>query len=96
MTVSYAPSSYINTLPKAVKRRIDALKQLQGKCGHTQAKFYDEVHDLKRKYMALYQPLFDKRRGFVTDDVELTDAESEWHSENEEENKLAGDVKHKS
>lgn len=48
------------SLPKAVKRRIDALKQLQVKCAHIEAKFYEEVHDLERKYAALYQPLFDK------------------------------------
>ncbi|ELK27686.1 Nucleosome assembly protein 1-like 4 [Myotis davidii] len=94
-SVSHTPSSYIETLPKAVKRRINALKQLQVKCAHIEAKFYEEVHDLERKYAALYQPLFDKRREFVTGDVEPTDAESEWHSENEEEDKLAGDMKSK-
>lgn len=72
-----------------MKRRINALKQLQVKCAHIEAKFYEEVHGLERKYAALYQPLFDKRREFVTGDVEPTDAESEWHSENEEEDKLA-------
>lgn len=30
-----------------------------------------------------------QRREFITGDVEPTDAESEWHSENEEEDKLA-------
>lgn len=45
-----------------MKRRIDALKQLQVKCAHIEAKFYEEVHDLERKYAALYQPLFDKVR----------------------------------
>uniref|UniRef100_A0A8D0G6P5 Nucleosome assembly protein 1 like 4 n=1 Tax=Sphenodon punctatus TaxID=8508 RepID=A0A8D0G6P5_SPHPU len=92
---AHTPSSYIETLPKAVKRRIDALKQLQVKCAHIEAKFYEEVHDLERKYAALYQPLFDKRREFVTGDVEPTDVEAEWHSENEEEEKLAGDLKNK-
>uniref|UniRef100_A0A2K6MIX0 Nucleosome assembly protein 1 like 4 n=1 Tax=Rhinopithecus bieti TaxID=61621 RepID=A0A2K6MIX0_RHIBE len=87
--VPHTPSSYIETLPKAVKRRINALKQLQVRCAHIEAKFYEEVHDLERKYAALYQPLFDKRREFITGDVEPTDAESEWHSENEEEEKLA-------
>uniref|UniRef100_A0A2K6R3N4 Nucleosome assembly protein 1 like 4 n=1 Tax=Rhinopithecus roxellana TaxID=61622 RepID=A0A2K6R3N4_RHIRO len=93
--VPHTPSSYIETLPKAVKRRINALKQLQVRCAHIEAKFYEEVHDLERKYAALYQPLFDKRREFITGDVEPTDAESEWHSENEEEEKLAGDMKNK-
>uniref|UniRef100_A0A6I8NZB7 Nucleosome assembly protein 1 like 4 n=1 Tax=Ornithorhynchus anatinus TaxID=9258 RepID=A0A6I8NZB7_ORNAN len=81
------------SLPRAVKRRIDALKQLQVKCAHIEARFYEEVHDLERKYAAFYQPLFDKRRDFVTGDVEPTDAESEWHSEGEEEEKLAGQLK---
>lgn len=105
-----------------MKRRIDALKQLQVKCAHIEAKFYEEVHDLERKYAALYQPLFDKvgrlylchllaesvllhidnftssmtflifltqRREFINGEAEPTDAESEWHSENEEEEKLA-------
>lgn len=51
---------FLLSLPKAVKRRINALKQLQVKCAHIEAKFYEEVHDLERKYAALYQPLFDK------------------------------------
>ena len=43
-----------------VKRRVHALKNLQVKCAHIEAKFYEEVHELERKYAALYQPLFDK------------------------------------
>uniref|UniRef100_A0A8C6XHR0 Nucleosome assembly protein 1 like 4 n=1 Tax=Naja naja TaxID=35670 RepID=A0A8C6XHR0_NAJNA len=91
----HTPSSYIETLPKAVKRRIDALKQLQVKCAHIEAKFYEEVHDLERKYAALYQPLFDKRRDFIIGNSEPTEAEAEWHSENEDDEKLAGDLKNK-
>ncbi|XP_053800703.1 nucleosome assembly protein 1-like 4 isoform X2 [Vidua chalybeata] len=90
---SLTPSSYIETFPKAVIRRIDALKKLQVKCAHIEAKFYEEVHDLERKYATLYQPLFDKRREFINGEAEPTDAESEWHSENEDEEKLAGDLK---
>uniref|UniRef100_A0A2K6AKL7 Nucleosome assembly protein 1 like 4 n=1 Tax=Mandrillus leucophaeus TaxID=9568 RepID=A0A2K6AKL7_MANLE len=90
----HTPSSYMETLPKAVNRRINALKQIQVRCAHIEAKFYEEVHDLGRKYTALYQPLFIKRKELITGDVEPTsDMESEWHSENEEEEKLAGDVK---
>lgn len=50
----------IPSLPKVVKRRVNALKNLQVKCAHIEAKFYEEVHELERKYAALYQPLFDK------------------------------------
>lgn len=47
-------------LPKAVKRRVHALKRLQVQCANIEAKFYEEVHELERKYAALYHPLFDK------------------------------------
>uniref|UniRef100_A0A3P8VHH9 Nucleosome assembly protein 1-like 4a n=1 Tax=Cynoglossus semilaevis TaxID=244447 RepID=A0A3P8VHH9_CYNSE len=72
-------------LPKAVKRRVHALKRLQVQSANIEAKFYEEVHELERKYAALYQPLFDKRRDIVTGTVEPTDAECEWHSDREEE-----------
>ena len=47
-------------LPKAVKRRVHALKRLQVQCANIEAKFYEEVHELERKYAVLYQPLYDK------------------------------------
>lgn len=55
-----------HSLPKVVKRRVNALKNLQVKCAHIEAKFYEEVHELERKYAALYQPLFDKVRCLYT------------------------------
>lgn len=48
------------SLPLSVRRRVNALKNLQVKSAHIEAKFYEEVHELERKYAALYQPLFDK------------------------------------
>lgn len=51
---------YQSMLPKAVKRRVHALKRLQVQCANIEAKFYEEVHELERKYAALYYPLFDK------------------------------------
>ncbi|KAM9301843.1 nucleosome assembly protein 1-like 4 [Gastrophryne carolinensis] len=96
-SVSHTPSSYIENLPKAVKRRINALKQLQEKCAHIEAKFYEEVHELERKYAALYEPLFSKRSTIVTGEVEPTDEECEWHSGGEEDDKekLEEEVKKK-
>ncbi|KAK3558500.1 hypothetical protein QTP86_018150 [Hemibagrus guttatus] len=84
----------VNALPKAVKRRVYALKRLQGQCAHIEAKFYEEVHELERKYAGLYQPIFDKRRAVVSGAVEPTDEECEWHSEGEEE-ELSEDMKKK-
>ncbi|GAA6107866.1 nucleosome assembly protein 1-like 4a isoform X1 [Tachysurus ichikawai] len=84
----------VNTLPKAVKRRVYALKRLQGQCSHIEAKFYEEVHELERKYAGLYQPIFEKRQAVVSGAVEPTDEECEWHSEGEEE-ELSEDMKKK-
>ncbi len=47
-------------LPKTVKRRVYALKRLQLQSANIEAKFYEEVHELERKYAGLYQPIFDK------------------------------------
>lgn len=92
--VSRTPSSYIETLPKSVKRRINALKQLQVKCANIEAKFYEEVHELERKYADLYQPYFYSRHAIVIGQVEPTDEECEWHSDTEED-KLAEELKNK-
>uniref|UniRef100_A0A8C7A8H9 Nucleosome assembly protein 1-like 1 n=1 Tax=Neovison vison TaxID=452646 RepID=A0A8C7A8H9_NEOVI len=44
------PTGYIESLPRVVKRRVNALKILQVKCAQIEAKLYEEVHDLERKY----------------------------------------------
>uniref|UniRef100_A0A8C2AHV7 Nucleosome assembly protein 1-like 1 n=1 Tax=Cyprinus carpio TaxID=7962 RepID=A0A8C2AHV7_CYPCA len=80
-----SPSGYMESLPKVVKRRVNALKNLQVKCAHIEAKFYEEVHELERKYAALYQPLFDKRSDIVRAAYEPTDEECEWKPDEEEE-----------
>ncbi|XP_064169158.1 nucleosome assembly protein 1-like 4 isoform X2 [Anguilla rostrata] len=88
-------STTIESLPKSVKRRVNTLKQLQVQCAHIEAKFYEEVHELERKYAALYQPLFDKRRDVVSGAVEPTDEECEWQSDREDEEELAEELKKK-
>uniref|UniRef100_A0A673K618 Nucleosome assembly protein 1-like 4a n=1 Tax=Sinocyclocheilus rhinocerous TaxID=307959 RepID=A0A673K618_9TELE len=81
-------------LPKTVKRRVYALKRLQLQSANIEAKFYEEVHELERKYAGLYQPIFDKRRDIVAGAVEPTDEECEWQSDREEED-LAEDLQKK-
>ncbi|KAJ8390901.1 hypothetical protein AAFF_G00098210 [Aldrovandia affinis] len=90
---SHTPSTIIESLPKSVKRRVNTLKQLQVKCAHIEAKFYEEVHELERKYAVLYQPLFDKRREVVSGAVEPTDEECDWHSDRDDEEELAEELK---
>ncbi|KAI5229430.1 Nucleosome Assembly Protein 1-Like 1 [Manis pentadactyla] len=79
------PTGYIESLPRVVKRRVNALKNLQVKCAHIEAKFYEEVHDLERKYAVLYQPLFDKRFEIINAIYEPTEEESEWKPDEEDE-----------
>ncbi|XP_048829475.1 nucleosome assembly protein 1-like 4a isoform X2 [Brienomyrus brachyistius] len=85
------PLDIVSLLPKSVKRRVNALKQLQVQGAHLEARFYKEVHELERKYAALYQPHFDKRYNIVTGALEPTDEECEWHSDREDEEALADD-----
>ncbi|XP_066510682.1 nucleosome assembly protein 1-like 4 isoform X1 [Hoplias malabaricus] len=86
--------SVMDSLPPSVKRRVNALKNLQVKSAHIEAKFYEEVHELERKYAVLYQPLFDKRKDIVTGTVEPTDEECEWQSDHEDE-ELADELQKK-
>ncbi|PIO29906.1 hypothetical protein AB205_0157080 [Aquarana catesbeiana] len=79
------PTGYIESLPKVVKRRVNALKNLQVKCAQIEAKFYEEVHALERKYADLYQPLFDKRSQIINATYEPTEEECEWKIDEEEE-----------
>lgn len=50
--------SVLNSLPQSVRRRVNALKNLQVKSTYLEAQFYQEVHELERKYAGLYEPLF--------------------------------------
>ncbi|EHB08476.1 Nucleosome assembly protein 1-like 1 [Heterocephalus glaber] len=79
------PTGYFENLPRAVKRRVNALKNLQVKCAQTEAKFYKEVHDLERKYAVLYQPLFDKQFEIINAIYEPMEEEYEWKPDEEEE-----------
>jgi len=83
-------SGYIESLPKSIKRRIHALKNIQVETHKIEAKFYEEVHELERKYGALYQPLFDKRSEIVVGTYEPDDKECEWDSEDEFEDDEEG------
>ncbi|KAL1782666.1 nucleosome assembly protein 1-like 1 isoform X3 [Sigmodon hispidus] len=59
----------------ALQERLDSL---------IEAKFYEEVHDLERKYAVLYQPLFDKRFEIINAIYEPTEEEYEWKPDEEE------------
>uniref|UniRef100_A0A2K5QVV7 Nucleosome assembly protein 1 like 1 n=1 Tax=Cebus imitator TaxID=2715852 RepID=A0A2K5QVV7_CEBIM len=72
------PTGYIESLRRAVRRQVDALKNLQVKCAQIEAKFYEEAHDLERKYPVLCWPLFDKQFEIINAIYEPTEEKCEW------------------
>ncbi|KAL7309098.1 histone chaperone [Mucor circinelloides] len=69
------PSGYIDQLPTSVKRRLNGLKYLQSKHAELENKFQEEVLALEKKYLQLYQPLYDQRAQVISGTYEPTDEE---------------------
>jgi len=64
LTVCVATTCMCCRLPKSVKRRLKALKRLQAEANKVESRFYEEVHEIERKYMAQYEPFFQRVRAF--------------------------------
>lgn len=75
----------VRSLPPKVQRRIKALKNLQLDYLKLEAKFYEEVYQIERKYIELYQPIIDKRKEIIAGNVEPTEEEAAYQSAEEEE-----------
>ncbi|CAB4001750.1 nucleosome assembly 1-like 1, partial [Paramuricea clavata] len=96
-------SGYIESLPKAVQRRIKALKNVQVSCMNLEAEFYRDVHALECKYAEKFKALYEKRDSVVNGEYEPTEEECEWESDEEDgdekdensEQKLSNELKDK-
>ncbi|KAK2101751.1 hypothetical protein P7K49_019417 [Saguinus oedipus] len=73
-----------DNLATVVKRRVNALNNLQVKCAQTEAKFYEEVQDLERKYAVLHQPLFNKQFEIINAIYEPIEEECEQKPDDNE------------
>nr|XP_058964598.1 nucleosome assembly protein 1-like 1 [Pocillopora verrucosa] len=78
-------SGYIQSLPKPVKRRLKALKNIQVECCKVEGLFYERVHALECEFAEKFKPLFEKRRNIVNGLVEPTDEECQWQSDEEDD-----------
>ncbi|KXS19205.1 nucleosome assembly protein [Gonapodya prolifera JEL478] len=78
-------SGYVQSLPGEVKRRINALKNLQKSHAELEGKFREEVLALEKKYQVLYRPLYDQRRDFIVGDAEPTEEQATFRDPDEEE-----------
>jgi len=79
------PTGFIEMLPECVKRRVNALKNIQVECAKLEGKFYEEAHHLEMKYAELFKPLYEKRSQIVNASHEPTDDEAKWVEPGEDE-----------
>merc|ERR1719192_1897658 len=76
--VMHDPTALISKLPQCMKKRVNALKNIQVACEELEAKFYEEAHALEMKYAALFKPHYDKRKAIVNSEYEPTKDEIKW------------------
>ncbi|KAJ2826096.1 histone chaperone, partial [Coemansia erecta] len=70
-----APSGYIESLPKAVRERVDGLRFLQQQHTDIDKQLHLEIFELEKKYSKLYAPLYARRSEIVQGAAEPTDEE---------------------
>jgi len=80
-----ALGSPVNNLPPIVRRRVDALENLQKQYTTLLKQYQAEVRELDRKYQKLYDPIHDKRATVITGSYEPTDEEAHVEKDEEEE-----------
>lgn len=76
--------TFLLTLPLNVRRRVNALKNLQAKSVHIEADFYRQVHNLEVEYAQKHQELNHKRNLIVNGEYEPIDEECEFKSQIDE------------
>ncbi|KAL8138568.1 hypothetical protein V2J09_004569 [Rumex salicifolius] len=79
-------ANVLETLTPKVRKRVEALRQLQGQHDELEAKFLEERAALEAKYQKLYEPLYTKRYEIVTGEVEVQEVIDEKADEKEDSN----------
>jgi len=92
-----AKSEFFASLPKHIKNRVYALRNIQREYMNVEADFYSKINDLEKEFEAKYQPLFERRSAILAgnhepteEECDHTDSESE---ENGDANNSNGDMK---
>lgn len=73
----------VKNLPAGAQKRVKALKNLQLEFLKHECTFFAEVYQLERKYQEKYQSIADKRKAIIAGEVEPTDAEAQFKSDEE-------------
>lgn len=93
---TFDPDSFVRSLPAPVKRRLKAMKKLQMERVKVESKFYEEIHQLEAKYAVKFAPLDERRANIISGEVEPTDSECDWVSDEEvdpDQPEAGGDTK---
>jgi len=80
----------VHDFPPIVRRRVDALTNLQKQYSGLHKQYQEEVRELERKYQKLYDPILDKREKIVSGTHEPTDEEATVEKKEEDEEKEEG------
>lgn len=84
------PSSYLDSLPQPVRRRIRGVRGLQKQHTELERQFHQEVLELEKRYQRLYAPLYERRRELIAGtgqevtEAEITAGKDEEEKEEEE------------
>ncbi|KAK7329012.1 hypothetical protein VNO77_23157 [Canavalia gladiata] len=78
-------SDVLESLSPSVRKRVEVLREIQGKHDELEAKFFEERAALEAKYQSLYQPLYTKRYEIVNGVSEVEGATNEKTDETEED-----------
>ncbi|KAL2899584.1 Nucleosome assembly protein 1 2 [Bienertia sinuspersici] len=78
-------SDILESLTPVVRKRVEALRELQGQHDDLEAKFFEERAALEAKYQKLYEPLYTKRYDIVNGVVEVEGVTNETTTEQGEE-----------
>ncbi|RDX81936.1 Nucleosome assembly protein 1;2, partial [Mucuna pruriens] len=78
-------SDVLESLSPNVRKRVEALREVQGKHDELEAEFFKEREALEAKYQKLYQPLYTKRYEIVNGVTEVEGAANETTDESEED-----------
>jgi len=79
-----------SSLPKIIKRKVDALKNLQLEHIKLQAQYNKRIQELELEFEKLHRPLYDKRAAIISGEYEPTDEECQLPP-NLSENEFNGD-----
>nr|VDD17805.1 unnamed protein product [Brassica rapa] len=78
-------SDVLENLTPKIRRRVEVLREIQGKHDEIEAKFREERAALEAKYQKLYQPLYTKRYEIVNGAIEVEGAQEDVKMDQGEE-----------